>query len=82
MEYKVIEKKGIKIPFKIIREGNTFDTDKTTLSKSMLKNLLDEGKIVLVNQNPEVVIEAEVKTEPEAKAEVKTEAKTTTKTKK
>jgi hypothetical protein len=45
MEYRVIAKPGLRIPFRFLREGKVFDATKLHVSEASIKHWLAEGKI-------------------------------------
>jgi len=45
MEYKVISKDGLRIPFMFVRAGNAFDSSKTNLSQAQLDEMVKENLI-------------------------------------
>jgi len=51
MIFKVLAKAGLKIPFMFVRKGKTFDTDKTTLSKAQIAELVKDGVIEALKKN-------------------------------
>jgi hypothetical protein len=80
MEYKVVAKEGIRIPFKFLREGSVFNASKTPLSKTMIAELVMHGKIAKVGgedtppAKENVITPAKPKQATSKKNEVKDEA--------
>ena len=45
MQYKVVAKEGLRIPFRFVRFEKTFDASKYPLSKNMIADWIKQGKI-------------------------------------
>jgi len=81
MEYKVIAKEGVKIPFRILRAGSTFNASKTPLSKKMIAELVMKGKIAKVGAEDKLpakedaVIEDKAPAKPNKNTNKKNEVK-------
>ena len=69
MDYKVVAKEGLTIPFKFLRNGTMFDSCKTTLSSAMLKKLMYQGKIELLDADLKAIADAEIESQKKAESE-------------
>ena len=75
MDYKVVAKEGVKIPFKFLREGKVFNSSKTSLTDAMIKKMLAEGKIEYADAEMQTAFLEKLKAEAKAKADAEAKQK-------